>query len=169
MPARLRVTYQFLVDDAAYADPFNPVGAGGDRSIAATPDAPAQPHWPVIGADDVLPLPRTRIRWSERTARRTAHRASPPGGRRWTGGPAARRGRLAVPAPGHDRVRLGLRRRRDAPVTLVFLPAKDRQAEFGAGPSCGRRSGTSSAAGRRSPAYPPTWTGWWSPGRASAG
>ncbi|MEV0505847.1 enterochelin esterase, partial [Streptomyces spectabilis] len=35
MPARLRVTYQFRTDDAAYADPFNPVGAGGDRSIAA--------------------------------------------------------------------------------------------------------------------------------------
>ncbi|MET9971193.1 enterochelin esterase, partial [Streptomyces sp. NPDC006356] len=50
MPARLRVTYQFLVGDAAYADPFNPVGAGGDRSIAATPDAPAQPHWPGLGA-----------------------------------------------------------------------------------------------------------------------
>ncbi|MCF1600316.1 MFS transporter, partial [Streptomyces muensis] len=26
---RLRVTYQFLVGDAAHADPFNPVGAGG--------------------------------------------------------------------------------------------------------------------------------------------
>jgi hypothetical protein len=50
MPARLRVTYRFLAGDEAYADPFNPVGAGGDRSIAATPDAPAQPHWPVIGA-----------------------------------------------------------------------------------------------------------------------
>lgn len=57
MPARLRVTYQFLTGDAAYADPFNPVGAGGERSVAATPDAPAQPHWPAVGADGVLPLP----------------------------------------------------------------------------------------------------------------
>lgn len=40
MPARLRVTYQFLAGDAAYADPLNPVGAGGDRSVAATPGAP---------------------------------------------------------------------------------------------------------------------------------
>lgn len=64
MPARLRVTYQFLVDGAAYADPLNPEGAGGDRSIAATPDTPAQPHWPVVGAADVLPLPRTRLRWA---------------------------------------------------------------------------------------------------------
>ncbi|NEB09813.1 enterochelin esterase, partial [Streptomyces coelicoflavus] len=43
MPARLRVTYRFLVGDAAYADPLNPAGAGGDRSVAATPDAPPQP------------------------------------------------------------------------------------------------------------------------------
>lgn len=59
MPARLRVTYRFLVGDAAHADPLNPVGAGGDRSIAATPDAPPQPHWPVVGpgTDAVLPLP----------------------------------------------------------------------------------------------------------------
>lgn len=57
MPARLRVTYRFLAGDTPYADPFNPVGAGGDRSIAATPDAPAQPHWPLIGAADVLPVP----------------------------------------------------------------------------------------------------------------
>ncbi|GAA2820187.1 hypothetical protein GCM10020220_005560 [Nonomuraea rubra] len=49
MPARLRVTYQLRTADAAYADPLNPVGAGGDRSIAATPDAPAQPHWPAVG------------------------------------------------------------------------------------------------------------------------
>lgn len=57
MPARLRVTYQFRVGEELYADPLNPVGAGGDRSIAATPDAPPQPHWPAVGADGVLPLP----------------------------------------------------------------------------------------------------------------
>lgn len=43
MPRRLRVTYQFLVDGAPCADPLNPAGAGGDRSLVATPDAPEQP------------------------------------------------------------------------------------------------------------------------------
>lgn len=111
MPARLRVTYQFLVDGAAYADPLNPEGAGGDRSIAATPDTPAQPHWPVVGAADVLPLPRTRLRWAGGTARRAAYGAGPPGGWRRTRGAAPRRGRLAAPAPGDDRLRIGGRRR----------------------------------------------------------
>lgn len=64
MPARLRVTYRFLVDGEGRADPLNPAGAGGDRSIAATPDAPPQPHWPALGPDDILPLPDTRLRWS---------------------------------------------------------------------------------------------------------
>lgn len=67
MPARLRVTYHFHDGDpldGAHADPLNPVGAGLNRSIAATPDAPAQPHWPVVGPDDVLPVPGTRIRWN---------------------------------------------------------------------------------------------------------
>lgn len=57
MPARLRVTYRVLAGGVAHADPLNPVGAGADRSVVATPDAPAQPHWPALGADDVLPLP----------------------------------------------------------------------------------------------------------------
>ena len=84
MPARLRVTYRFRTDDGAYADPLNPVGAGGDRSIAATPDVPAQPHWPAVGAADVLPLPRTRLRWtSERLGGRRTVRVHPAGG----GGP----------------------------------------------------------------------------------
>ncbi|MER5367749.1 alpha/beta hydrolase-fold protein [Streptomyces sp. NPDC002722] len=134
MPARLRVTYRFIAGGAACADPFNPVGAGGDRSIAATPDAPAQPHWPAVGADDVLPLPRTRLRWaSERLGGRRTVRVHPVGG----GGP------LVLLLDGDDWLYLhpamtafdsaaacgGM-----PPVTLVFLPAKDRQAEFGCRP-----------------------------------
>lgn len=134
MPARLRVTYQFLADDAAYADPFNPVGAGGDRSIASTPDAPAQPHWPLIGADDVLPVPRTRLRWaSERLGGRRTVRVHPVGG----GGP------VVLLLDGDDWLYLHPAMTAfDAaaascdmpPVTLVFLPAKDRRAEFGCRP-----------------------------------
>lgn len=55
------------------------------------------------------------------------------------------------------------------PVTLVFLPAKDRTAEFGAVPSCGRRSGTNCCRWWRSPGCPPTRNGWWSRGRVWAG
>ncbi|MET9503891.1 alpha/beta hydrolase-fold protein [Streptomyces sp. NPDC006622] len=133
MPARLRVTYRFLVAGAAYADPLNPVGAGGDRSIAATPDAPAQPHWPVLGATDVLPLPRTRIRWAgERLGGRRTVRVHPVGG----GGP------LVLLLDGDDWLYLhpattafesAVAAGEMAPVTLVFLPARDRDAEFGCG------------------------------------
>ncbi|MFH8974331.1 alpha/beta hydrolase-fold protein [Streptomyces sp. NPDC017890] len=136
MPARLRVTYQFLVGDAAYADPFNPVGAGGDRSIAATPDAPAQPYWPAVGAgtDVVLPLPRTRLRWSsERLGGRRTVRVHPAGG----GGP------VVLLLDGDDWLYLhpattafdsAVAGGAMPPVTLVFLPAKDRTAEFGCRP-----------------------------------
>ncbi|GAA3994535.1 alpha/beta hydrolase-fold protein [Streptomyces marokkonensis] len=136
MPARLRVTYQFLVGDAAYADPLNPVGAGGDRSIAATPDAPAQPHWPLVGAgtEAVLPLPRTRIRWSsERLGGRRTVRVHPAGG----GGP------VVLLLDGDDWLYLhpamaafdsAVASGAVPPVTLVFLPARDRKAEFGCRP-----------------------------------
>lgn len=136
MPARLRVTYRFLADDAAYADPFNPVGAGGDRSIAATPDAPAQPHWPVVGAaaDVVLPLPRTRLRWaSERLGGRRTVRVHPVGG----GGP------VVLLLDGDDWLYLhpamtafdsAFAGGEMPPVTLVFLPSKDREAEFACRP-----------------------------------
>jgi enterochelin esterase family protein len=130
MPARLRVTYQFRVGEDPYADPFNPVGAGGDRSIAATPDAPAQPHWPAVGADGVLPLPRTRIRWaSERLGGRRTVRVHPAGG----GGP------VVLLLDGDDWLYLhpamtafdsAVASGEMPPVTLVFLPAKDREAEF---------------------------------------
>ncbi|MFD9325558.1 alpha/beta hydrolase-fold protein [Streptomyces sp. NPDC060065] len=134
MPARLRVTYQFVAGDAAYADPFNPVGAGGDRSIAATPDAPAQPHWPVVGASDVLPVPGTRLRWSsERLGGRRTVRVHPAGG----GGP------VVLLLDGDDWLYLhpamtafdsAVASGEMPPVTLVFLPTRDRQAEFGCRP-----------------------------------
>ncbi|MEV2229430.1 alpha/beta hydrolase-fold protein [Streptomyces phaeochromogenes] len=130
MPARLRVTYRFLAGDEAYADPFNPVGAGGDRSIAATPDASAQPHWPVVGADVVLPLPLTRLRWnSERLGGRRTVRVHPVGG----GGP------VVLLLDGDDWLYLhpamtafdsAVASGEMPPVTLVFLPSKDREAEF---------------------------------------
>ncbi|OUD04971.1 alpha/beta hydrolase-fold protein [Streptomyces swartbergensis] len=134
MRARLRVTYQFRVGEEAYADPFNPVGAGGDRSIAATPDAPAQPHWPAVGADGVLPLPRTRIRWaSEMLGGRRTVRVHPAGG----GGP------VVLLLDGDDWLYLhpamtafdsAVASAEMPPVTLVFLPAKDREAEFACRP-----------------------------------
>ncbi len=134
MPARLRVTYRFLVEGAAHADPFNPVGSGADRSIAATPDAPAQPHWPSLGPDDVPPLPRTRIRWSsDRLGERRTVRVHPAGG----GGP------LVLLLDGDDWLCLhpavtafdaAVAAGELPPVTLVFLPAKDREAELGCRP-----------------------------------
>lgn len=134
MPARLRVTYRFRTDDAAYADPFNPVGAGGDRSIAATPDAPAQPHWPAVGAADVLPLPRTRLRWtSERLGGRRTLRVHPAGG----GGP------MVLLLDGDDWLYLhpamtafdsAIAQGEMPAVTLIFLPAQARDTEFGCRP-----------------------------------
>ncbi|WP_217168028.1 alpha/beta hydrolase-fold protein [Streptomyces sp. AC512_CC834] len=135
MPARLRVTYQFMVDGAAYGDPCNPVGAGGDRSVAATPDAPAQPHWPDVGADGVLPLPRARIRWSsERLGGRRTVRVHPAGG----GGP------VVLLLDGDDWLYLhpataafdsAVAGGDMPPVTLVFLPTRDRKTEFGCRPA----------------------------------
>ncbi|MFF4979031.1 alpha/beta hydrolase-fold protein [Streptomyces sp. NPDC001046] len=134
MPARLRVTYRFATPDGSYADPLNPHGAGGERSLAATPDAPAQPHWPVVGPGDVLPLPRARVRWSsERLGGRRTVRIQPVGG----GGP------LVLLLDGDDWLYLhpavtafgsAVAAGELPPVTLVFLPAKDRAAEFGCRP-----------------------------------
>ncbi|MFZ4277352.1 alpha/beta hydrolase-fold protein [Streptomyces arboris] len=130
MPARLRVTYRFLVDGEGHADPLNPAGAGGDRSIAATPDAPPQPHWPALGPDDILPLPDTRLRWSsERLGGRRTVRVHPVAG----GGP------VVLLLDGDDWLYLhpamtaftsAVAAGELEPVTLVFLPAKDREAEF---------------------------------------
>ncbi|MEV6677447.1 alpha/beta fold hydrolase [Streptomyces erythrochromogenes] len=136
MPARLRVTYQFLADGAAFADPFNPLGAGGDRSIAATPDASDQPYWPALGpgADQVLPLPRTRVRWtSDRLGGRRTVRVHPAGG----GGP------VVLLLDGDDWLYLhpamtafdaAVAAGEMPPVTLVFLPTRDREAEFACRP-----------------------------------
>ncbi|WP_328308546.1 alpha/beta fold hydrolase [Streptomyces sp. NBC_00442] len=135
MPARLRVTYQFRTDDGSYADPYNPVGAGGERSVAATPDAPPQPHWPAVDASDVLPLPRARVRWaSARLGGRRTVRLHPVGG----GGP------VVLLLDGDDWLHLhpamtAFDAAYDAgempPATLVFVPAKDRLAEFGCRPA----------------------------------
>ncbi|MEU9524019.1 alpha/beta hydrolase-fold protein [[Kitasatospora] papulosa] len=133
MPPRLRVTYQFLADSGEYGDPFNPEGAGGDRSVFATPDAPRQPHWHAFGADDVLPVPSTRIRWASGVlgGRRTV-RVHPVGG----GGP------VVLLLDGDDWLYLhpamtafesAVETGDMPPVTLVFLPSKDRAAEFGCG------------------------------------
>ncbi|MFE4452853.1 alpha/beta hydrolase-fold protein [Streptomyces sp. NPDC056796] len=134
MSPRLWATYQFLTDDGAYADPLNPVGAGGDRSVAAVPDAPHQPHWPVVGADDVLPVPAARIRWTGgRLGGRRTVRIHPAGG----GGP------VVLLLDGDDWLYLhpamaafdsAVAAGDMPPVTLVFLPARDRVAEFGCAP-----------------------------------
>ncbi|MFC5832626.1 alpha/beta hydrolase-fold protein [Nonomuraea insulae] len=134
MPARLRVTYQFLAGGSAYADPYNPEGAGGDRSIAATPDAPAQPHWPAVGAADVLPLPTTRLRWtSERLRGRRTVRVHPAGGG----------GAIVLLLDGDDWLYLhpamtafdsAVAQGELPPVTLVFVPAQARESEYACEP-----------------------------------
>ncbi|MFI0240519.1 alpha/beta hydrolase-fold protein [Streptomyces sp. NPDC016845] len=134
MPARLRVTYRFRTGELTHPDPFNPAGTGGEQSIVATPDAPPQPHWPVVGADDVLPLPRTRIRWtSERLGGRRTVRLHPVAG----GGP------VVLLLDGDDWLHLhpamaafdaAAAAGEMPPATLVFVPAKDRAAEFGCRP-----------------------------------
>jgi len=71
MPAGLRVTYHFFDGEDEHADPLNPAGAGPNRSIFATPDLEPQPHWPVVGPDEVLDVPRLRIRWTGALGRKT--------------------------------------------------------------------------------------------------
>jgi enterochelin esterase-like enzyme len=53
------------------ADPSNPSGAGPNRSIFETPDLEPQPHWPVVGPDEVLDVPSLRIRWNGALGRKT--------------------------------------------------------------------------------------------------
>ncbi|MFD5825921.1 alpha/beta hydrolase-fold protein [Lentzea sp. NPDC060358] len=72
MPPRLRVTYHFV--DAGgdeHADPANPAGAGPNRSLFSTPDLGPQPHWPLVGPDDVADVPSLRIRWTGALGRKT--------------------------------------------------------------------------------------------------
>lgn len=134
MPARLRVTYRFVTGGTGHADPFNPAGAGADRSIAATPDAPAQPHWPAIGAGEVVPVPRIRVRWSsDRLGFRRTVRVHRAGG----GGP------LVLLLDGDDWLHVhpamvafdsAVAGGELPPVTLVYLPVRDRAEEFGCRP-----------------------------------
>ncbi|WP_116113532.1 alpha/beta hydrolase-fold protein [Austwickia chelonae] len=130
MPARLRVTYRIHTDTGQHADPLNPVGAGGESSIVATPDTPDQPHWPNIGPDDILPLPSIRLRWNSPLlgGRRTV-RVHPAGG----GGPAV----LLLDGddwlhlhPAMTAVDSAVAAEEMPPVTLVFVPAKDRGIEL---------------------------------------
>ncbi len=81
MPARLRVTYHFFDgDEGEHADPLNPAGAGPNRSIFATPDLEPQPHWPVVGPDEVLDVPTLRMRWNGALGRKTVrvHKGGEP-------------------------------------------------------------------------------------------
>ncbi|GHH29701.1 alpha/beta hydrolase-fold protein [Lentzea cavernae] len=80
VPPRLRVTYHFASDGEEHADPSNPAGAGPNRSIFATPDLEPQPHWPVVGPDEVLDVPSLRIRWNGALGRKTVrvHKGGEP-------------------------------------------------------------------------------------------
>lgn len=81
MPAGLRVTYHFVdADGDEHADPANPAGAGPNRSIFSTPDLEPQPHWPVVGPDEVLDVPSLRIRWNGALGRKTVrvHKGGEP-------------------------------------------------------------------------------------------
>ena len=81
LPEQLRVTYHFVdADGEEHADPSNPAGAGPNRSIFATPDLEPQPHWPVVGPDEVLDVPSSRIRWNGSLGRKTVrvHKGGEP-------------------------------------------------------------------------------------------
>jgi enterochelin esterase family protein len=72
MPERFRVTYHFVdADGNEHADPSNPSAAGPNRSIFSTPGLDPQPHWPVVGPDEMLDLPALRIRWNGTLGRKT--------------------------------------------------------------------------------------------------
>lgn len=131
MPSRLRVTYHFD-DGEEHADPLNPVGAGLNRSVACTPGLPAQPHWPLLGPDDVPPVPAQRIRWSSSLLGRRTVRVHEGGGPvvllldgdDWMYVHPAVTAFSSAMASG------------DMPAaTLVFLPTpRDRALEFGCNP-----------------------------------
>lgn len=101
--------------------------------MAATPDAPPQPHWPAVGPDDVLPLPRTRLRRTSQLGGRRTVRVHPAGG----GGPSV----LLLEGddwlylhPAATAFDLAVASGETPSVTLVFLPARDRAAQFGCRP-----------------------------------
>jgi enterochelin esterase-like enzyme len=124
LPARLRVTYHFLADGEEHADPSNPSAAGPNRSIFSTPDLDPQPHWPVVGPDEVLDVPSLRIRWNGALGRKTV--------RVHQGGPA-----VVLLLDGddwmyvHPAVAAFESAMGDSMPTLVFLPTpRDRDAEY---------------------------------------
>jgi enterochelin esterase family protein len=131
MPARLRVTYHFLCDGEEFADPLNPSGAGPNRSIFSAPDLEPQPHWPVVGPDEVLDVPSSRIRWNGALGRKTVrvHQGGEPvvlllDGDDWM---------YAHPAVAAFESAMNGRM-----PTLVFLPTpRDREAEY-SGPALWR-------------------------------
>ncbi|WP_086664765.1 alpha/beta hydrolase-fold protein [Lentzea kentuckyensis] len=127
LPARLRVTYHFLCDGEEHADPLNPEGAGPNRSIFSTPDLEPQPHWPVVGPDEVLDLPSSRIRWNGSLGRKTVrvHQGGEPvvlllDGDDWM-----------YSHPAVAAFESAVKNGEMPPTTLVFLPTpRDRDAEY---------------------------------------
>ncbi|WP_052684353.1 alpha/beta hydrolase-fold protein [Lentzea aerocolonigenes] len=125
LPERFRVTYHFVdADGDEHADPSNPSAAGPNRSIFSTPDLEPQPHWPVVGPDDLFDLPSLRIRWNGTLGRKTVrvHQAGEPvvlllDGDDWM---------YVHPAVAAFESATG-----DKMPTLVFLPTpRDRDAEY---------------------------------------
>ncbi|MGW6929318.1 alpha/beta hydrolase-fold protein [Lentzea sp. NPDC054927] len=126
MPPRLRVTYHFF-DGEEHADPANPAGAGPNRSIFTTPDLEPQPHWPVVGPDEVLDVPSLRIRWTGALGRKTVrvHQGGEPvvlllDGDDWM-----------YVHPAVAAFESAVKNGEMPPATLVFLPTpRDRDAEY---------------------------------------
>ncbi|MEV6238409.1 alpha/beta hydrolase-fold protein [Lentzea sp. NPDC051838] len=124
LPERFRVTYHFFADGEEFADPSNPSAAGPNRSLFSTPDLEAQPHWPVVGPDEVLDVPSLRIRWNGSLGRKTVrvHKGGPAvvlllDGDDWM---------YVHPAVAAFESAMG-----SAMPTLVFLPTpRDRDAEY---------------------------------------
>ena len=128
LPSRLRVTYHFVDSDGnEHADPSNPAGAGPNRSLLSTPDLEPQPHWPVVGPDEVLDLPALRIRWNGSLGRKTVrvHQGGEPvvlllDGDDWM-----------YVHPAVAAFESAVKNGEMPPATLVFLPTpRDRDAEY---------------------------------------
>lgn len=128
LPARLRVTYHFVDSDGnEHADPSNPAAAGPNRSLLSTPDLEPQPHWPVVGPDEVLDVPSLRIRWNGSLGRKTVrvHQGGEPvvlllDGDDWM-----------YVHPAVAAFESAVKNGEMPPATLVFLPTpRDRAAEY---------------------------------------
>ncbi|MCG8926411.1 alpha/beta hydrolase-fold protein [Lentzea sp. CC55] len=128
VPPRLRVTYHFAdADGEEHADPSNPAGAGPNRSIFTTPDLEPQPHWPVVGPDEVPDVPSLRIRWTGALGRKTVrvHQGGEPvvlllDGDDWM-----------YAHPALAAFESAVENGEMPPATLVFLPTpRDRAAEY---------------------------------------